>query len=100
MWNCCMCNIVLLFLKEEAERRRGMNVLQRVTISGRHWDDIIALPCFLELNHYTPKWEVIIAAQYADGKPATRKGGVACVRASIGDDIVQYADGKWGVEHK
>lgn len=74
-----------------------MNVLQRVTISGRHWDDIIALPCFLELNHYKPEWEVVVYADYADGKKAA---GSRCYLDHVGDSIVQYADGKWGVEHK
>lgn len=83
--------------KKPAGRRRGMNVLQRITISGSHWDDIIALPCFLELNHYNPQWEVMVAAEYAEGKKTT---GPQCYLVHVGDDIVQYDDGKWGVVHK
>lgn len=75
-----------------------MEEKQRITISGNNWNDIIKLPCFRELHHYYKRWKLVFNMRYIQGrKPRTYFEALYAV-AYIGDTLIEYANGEWGLE--
>lgn len=76
--------------------------IQRIAITGKNWDDIIALPCFRELQHYN-EWVLKVYAQRIDGLYDPLLYYDDITDAKIGDTLVEYrVEGKqnkhvWGV---
>lgn len=60
-----------------------------IYIDGRHWDNIMALPCVRGLNKRDEEFVVKVKV----GKAST-------VFAATGDAIVEKDDGSWHVEKK
>lgn len=71
-----------------------MNEIRRITITGNNWNDIIALPCVIEITKERILGKVrTLAVLYWDSLLTDKVG--CC--AYIGDSIVQYENGKWGI---
>ena len=62
---------------------------RKIYIDGRHWDNIMALPCVRGLNKRGEGYVVKVKV----GKAST-------VFAAAGDAIVEKDDGSWRVEKK
>lgn len=62
---------------------------RKIYIDGRHWDNILALPCVRGLNKRDEEFVVKVKV----GKAST-------VFAAAGDAIVENNDGSWSVERK
>ena len=62
---------------------------RKIYIDGRHWDNIMALPCVRGLNKRGEEYVVKVKV----GKAST-------VFAATGDAIVEKDDGSWHVEKK
>ena len=62
---------------------------RKIYIDGRHWDNILALPCVRGLNKRDEEFVVKVKV----GKAST-------VFAAAGDAIVENSDGSWSVERK
>lgn len=62
---------------------------RKIYIDGRHWDNILALPCVRGLNKRDEEFVVKVKV----GKAST-------VFAAAGDAIVEKDDGSWHVEKK
>lgn len=62
---------------------------RKIYIDGRHWDNIMALPCVRGLNKRGEGYVVKVKV----GKAST-------VFAAAGDAIVEKDDGSWSVEKK
>lgn len=62
---------------------------RKIYIDGRHWDNIMALPCVRGLNKRGEEYVVKVKV----GKAST-------VFAAAGDAIVEKDDGSWSVERK
>lgn len=62
---------------------------RKIYIDGRHWDNIMALPCVRGLNKRDEEFVVKVKV----GKAST-------VFAATGDAIVEKDDGSWHVEKK
>lgn len=62
---------------------------RKIYIDGRHWDNIMALPCVRGLNKRDEEFVVKVKV----GKAST-------VFAAAGDAIVEKDDGSWSVERK
>lgn len=75
-----------------------MKEKQRITISGRHWEDIIKLSCFRELQHYAA-WTVRVSAAYVDGIPTSGDDDWYGVLCYVGDTLIEYDNGDWEVKH-
>lgn len=76
-----------------------MKEKQRITITGKHWEDIIKLPCFRELQHYAA-WTLHVSAAYIDGIPASGNDDCYDVLCYVGDTLIEYDNGDWGVSYK
>lgn len=85
-------------LKEHAAKAQ-MKVKQSIAITGRNWNDIITLPCFRELKHYST-WTLVLKLDYVNGKRTGYDDDWCGVLANLGDVIVQYENGKWGLIRK
>lgn len=70
-------------------------IKQQITISGVNWNDIVQLPCFLKLTHYSDKWVVTVQADYKDRGSAW----YGVVTATIGDTLVEHSNGQWEVKY-
>lgn len=81
------------------KRNKVMNIKQQITITGRNWNDLLSLPCFRELKHYST-WTLVLHVDYIDGKAASCDDYWYGVIANLGDTIVQYDNGKWGLNRK
>lgn len=73
-----------------------MNIKQEITITGKNWNDLINLPCFRELKHYST-WTLVLHVDYVNGAPVSCEDDQYGVIADFGDTIVQYDNGKWGL---
>ena len=62
---------------------------RKIYIGGRHWDNILSLPCVRGLNKRGEGYVVKVKV----GKAST-------VFAATGDAIVENDDGSWSVERK
>lgn len=83
-------------------RGREMNEKQRITINENSWNDIIKLPCFKALYRYDASdvWVVRVNVQYIDGKPVRYDDEWYGSIAIVGDTLVEYDNGEWGLEQK
>lgn len=82
-------------IKKHAAKTQ-MNIKQSISITGKNWNDIINLPCFRELRHYNT-WTLILKLDFVNGKPVSYEDEWEGVIANLGDVIVQYENGKWGL---
>lgn len=73
-----------------------MNEKQRILVDGKHWEGIVRLPCFRELTHWN-HWSVLVVADYVNGEEVGYEDEWYGTAAHVGDTIVEYADGLWGV---
>lgn len=94
-----------------------MNIKQQITISGRNWNDIIQLPCFMALHKKTdgtfaveldPSTSTVQQqlVKLIDGKNTPRDEFKAILRDNLaygeafqGDTLVEYDDATWKVIH-
>lgn len=75
-----------------------MKEKQRIQVSGRHWDDIIKLPCFRALvRNGMGGLSLYANVRWADGEREVMMDDDA-VLVNPGDWLVKYDNGKWGVE--
>lgn len=63
--------------------------MKKIYIDGRHWDNILQLPCVRGLNKRDKEYVVKVKV----GKAST-------VFAAIGDALVEDETGSWSVERK
>lgn len=62
---------------------------RKIYIDGKHWDNIMALPCVRGLNKRGEECVVKV-----------KVGMASTVFAAAGDAIVEKDDGSWSVERK
>lgn len=80
-----------------AARTEPFPVVQQIRIDGKNWNDIINLPCFMDLCRYGGLVKVMVAVEYKNGNATNQLPSWASTRIGIGDTIVEYENGKWGV---
>lgn len=74
-----------------------MKEKQRILVDGKHWDGILKLPCFYDLCRWEDGTFVLkVWASYYEEKRRPLYAGYFAY-AYIGDTIVEYDDGLWGV---
>lgn len=71
---------------------------QRISITGKNWNDIIQLPCFLELKKRGGKISITVAVVYVNCARVGFRDYTRPVSAEIGNSLVEYYDGSWGIE--
>lgn len=83
--------------KESENRLTPPAVKQRITVSGRNWNEYVKLPCFRSLNYDEKQYFLLLKVDWYNGAPANM---IHLRVAYIGDTLVEYVDGTWGVERK
>lgn len=76
-----------------------MKEKQRITITGRYWEDIIKLPCFYRLVKIIESYILRVHVQYADGEPVSPNEKTYGLEAIKGDTLVEYDNGEWGLDY-
>lgn len=95
----------------------GKNIVMSISVDGKNWNDIASLPCFWELSRVTPDgshWLVTLLPRMVDGTHSLEDyermsheqrhvesyNDMSLCSAELGDTIVKFSNGKWGVRHK
>lgn len=77
---------------------KAIAMRQSITISGRNWNEIIALPCVSAI-HKDNDDNIAVSVRPNSIKDYDGEEGGWYKAAHIGDTLVEYADGKWEIIH-